>query len=80
MPQIATLPAPNRDKLDQALKKQKTVTKAKERVKFLKKRDNLLQRIPPLPKYQLMEIEYRVAISYLPNNIEITLYLVFSLI
>ena len=80
MPQIATLPAPDRGELDRALKKQKQAAKATERQEHLEKRDNLLQRIPPLPQYEPMKIEYRAAVSHLPDDIFFTPYTVFSLI
>ena len=80
MPQIATLPAPDRDELDSALKQQKKASKTKERQQFLEKRDNLLQRIPPLPEYQPMKIEYRAAVSHLPSDLFLTSRTVFGLI
>lgn len=69
MPQIDTLPLPDRDELDQALKQQKKATKARDRQEYLEKRDNLLQSIPPLPEYDPMKIEYRPAINHLPSGL-----------
>ena len=80
MPQIATLPAPDKDKLDRALRKQKQATKAKGRQEHLEKRDNLLQRIPPLPEYQPMIIEDCAAVSHLPSDLFFTPGTVFGLI
>lgn len=80
MPQVATLPAPDKGELDRALKKQKQAAKATERKEHLEKRDNLLQRIPPLPHYEPMRIEYRAAVSHLPSDIFFTPYTMFSLI
>ena len=47
---------------------------------FLEKRDSLLQRIPPLPEYQPMAIEYRAAVSHLPEGLFPTPRALFSLI
>ena len=80
MPQVATLPAPDRGELDQALKKQKSATKAKERQEHLTQRDNFLQRIPPLPEYQPMIIEDCTAVSHLPSDLSFTPSTVFGLI
>ena len=80
MPQIATLPASDKDELDQALKQQKKATKTSERQAFLEKRDNLLQRIPPLPEYQLIVIKHRAAVSHLPSDLFLTPRTVFGLI
>lgn len=78
--QVATLPAPDKGELDRALKKQKQAAKATERKEHLEKRDNLLQRIPPLSHYEPMRIEYRAAVSHLPSDIFFTPYTMFSLI
>ena len=80
MPRIATLPTPDKNELDQALKQQKKSTKTSERQVFLEKRDNLLQRIPLLPEYQSMVIEYRAAVSHLPSDLFLTPRTVFGLI
>ena len=80
MPQIDTLPLPDRDELDQALTQQKRVAKTGERQAFLQKRDNLLQRIPPLPEYQPMTIEHRPAVNHLPSDQSLTPRLIFGLI
>lgn len=47
---------------------------------FLEKRKDLLQRIPPLPEYQPLEIEYRAAVSHLPSDLLLTSRTVFGLI
>ena len=80
MPQIETLPLPDRDELDQALKQQKRVAKTRERQQHLEKRDSLLQRIPPLPEYEPMRIEYRPAVSHLPSDLFLTSSTIFGLI
>ena len=80
MPQIATLPVPDKYELDQALKQQKKQAQTRERQAFLQKRDNLLQRIPPLPEYQPMAVEYRKAVNHLPDSILLTPRTVFGLI
>ena len=80
MPQIATLPAPDKGELDRALKKQKKEAQTRARKEKLEKRDNLLQSIPPLPEYQPMIIDYRAAVSHLPHDLFITPSTVFGLI
>ena len=80
MPQVATLPDPDRAELDKALKKQNREAQAKARKEKLKKRDTLLQDIPPLPDYQPIPIEYRPAVNHLPINMSYTPYTIFSLI
>lgn len=80
MPQIPTLPVPDKYELDQALKNQKKAAKDKKRDTHLGNLGNLLSRIPPLPQYQPMEIEDRAAVSHLPEDIFLTPYTVFSLI
>lgn len=69
MAHVATLPVPDVDELDAALKLQKNAAKSSVRRDFLEKRDSLLQRIPPLPEYQPMAIEYRAAVSHLPEGL-----------
>lgn len=80
MPQIKTLPVPDKDELDRALKQQKKEAKSRERQAFLEKRDDLLQRIPPLPEYEPMKIEYRPAVNHLPSDLLPTPRTLFSLI
>lgn len=80
MPQIETLPFPDRDELDKALKQQKRVAKTGERQAFLEKRNDLLQRIPPLPEYQPIKIDYRAAVSHLPDDLALTPRTIFGLI
>ena len=80
MAKLATLSESDKGKLDRALKQQRKAARNKERKEKLEKRDNLLARIPPLPEYEPMTIEDCVAVSHLPDDIEITPYSVFSLI
>ena len=80
MPQIATIPAPDKYKLNQAMKKQKKATKNKKRDTHLENLDNLLSRIPPLSQYQPIKIKDRAAISHFFENMFFILYIVFNLI
>ena len=80
MPQIAILSASDKGELDRALKKQKKKAQIRARKKKLKKRDNLLQSIFSLSEYQLIIINYRVAINYLSYNLFITLSTIFDFI
>lgn len=80
MAKIATLPTPDKEELDRAIKRQKRDAQTNAKKERLEQRDILLQSIPPLPEYQPIKIEYRAAVSYLPSDIEITPYTVFSLI
>lgn len=80
MAEIATLPAPDKGELAQALKRQKREARTEARKEKLEKRDKLLEDIPELSEYQSMEIPHRKAVSHLPEGLEITPYSVFSLI
>ena len=78
MAKIATLPAPDKDELDWATKREKREAQTKAQREKLDKRDILLQSIPPLPEYQPMKIEDRAAVSHLPFDQGIIPYIVFS--
>ncbi len=80
MPKVATLPSPDKDELDRALRQQKKAVKEQERREFLEKRDNLLKSIPSLPEYQPIIIEDRPVVSHLSSDIALTFYSIFSLI
>ena len=80
MTKIATLPQPDKDELHEAQKRQKKEATTEARKEKLKQRDILLQRIPPLPEYESMQIEYRATVNHFPNNFTILPYPMFSLI
>ena len=77
MPQIATLTAPDKGELNRALRREKQAAQTQKRREHLENRDELLQSIPPLPKYQPIEIAHREAVSHVFSDAP---YPVFSLI